>query len=76
MTVFGIVVQEAKSPLAAKVDEMLAWMTKKLDAKIERRDSSSYEALAQDVRDGKVDVAWLPPIVYVRLADAVVPLGS
>jgi phosphate/phosphite/phosphonate ABC transporter binding protein len=76
MTVFGIVVQEASSPIAAKVDEMLAWMTTKLDAKIERRDSKSYEALAQDVRDGKVDVAWLPPIVYVRLADAVVPLGS
>src|SRR5205085_12236058 len=32
--------------------------------------------LAQDVRDAKVDIAWLPPIVYVRLADAVVPLGS
>jgi len=76
MTVFGTVVQEAQSPLVAKVDEMLAWMTTKLDAKIERRDSKSYEALAKDVREGKVDVAWLPPIVYVRLAESVVPLGS
>lgn len=76
MTVFGIVVQEAKSPLTARVDEMLAFMTEKLGSKIERRDSKSYEALAQDVRDGKVDVAWLPPIVYVRIAEAVVPLGS
>lgn len=76
MTVFGIVVQEAQSPVVAKVDEMLAWMTTQLDAKIERRDSKSYEALAQDVRDGKVDIAWLPPIVYLRLAESVVPLGS
>jgi phosphate/phosphite/phosphonate ABC transporter binding protein len=76
MTAFGIVVQEPNSPIASKVDEMLAWMTKKLGAKIERRDSRSYEALAKDVRDAKVDVAWLPPIVYVRLADAVVPMGS
>ena len=76
MTVFGIVVQEARSPLATRVDEMLAWMTEKLGAKIERRDSKSYEALAKDVRDGKVDIAWLPPIVYVRLAESVVPLGS
>lgn len=76
MTVFGIVVQEAASPITSKVDEMLAWMTKILGAKIERRDSMSYEALALDVRAGKVDVAWLPPIVYVRLAEAVVPLGS
>jgi phosphate/phosphite/phosphonate ABC transporter binding protein len=76
MTVFGIVVQEAQSPLTAKLDEMLLWMTDKLGAKIERRDSRSYEALAQDVREGKVDVAWLPPIVYVRVAESVVPLGS
>jgi phosphate/phosphite/phosphonate ABC transporter binding protein len=76
MTVFGIAVQEENSPLVARLDEMLAWMTKILGTKMERRDSSSYEALAQDVRDGKVDVAWLPPIVYVRVADAVVPLGS
>lgn len=76
MTVFGIVVQDPRSPLTAKLDEMLQWMTAKLGAKIERRDSKSYEALAQDVRSGEVDVAWLPPIVYVRLADSVVPLGS
>jgi phosphate/phosphite/phosphonate ABC transporter binding protein len=76
MTVFGIVVQEARSPLVAKIDEMLAWMTEKLGSKIERRDSQSYEALARDVREGKVDVAWLPPIVYVRAAESVVPLGS
>lgn len=36
----------------------------------------SYEALANEVREGRVDVAWLPPIVFVRLADAVTPLGS
>lgn len=76
MTAFGIVVQEAESPIVAKIDEMLVWMTEKLGAKIERRDSKSYEALAQDVRDGKVDIAWLPPIVYVRVAESVVPLGS
>jgi phosphate/phosphite/phosphonate ABC transporter binding protein len=28
------------------------------------------------VREGKVDVAWLPPIVLVRLAEAVTALGS
>lgn len=76
MIVFGMVVQQPGSELTASVDAMLAWMTKHAGIEVERRDSSSYEALAKDVREGKIDIAWLPPIVYVRLADAVVPLGS
>lgn len=76
MMVFGLVVQQAGSAIASRVDAMLAWMKKHAGIEIERRDSTSYEALANDVRAGKVDVAWLPPIVFVRLADAVVPLGS
>jgi ABC-type phosphate/phosphonate transport system substrate-binding protein len=28
------------------------------------------------VREGRTDVAWLPPIVFVRLGDVVTPLGS
>jgi phosphate/phosphite/phosphonate ABC transporter binding protein len=76
MTVFGTVAPEANSPIAARLDELLVSMSKTLGATIERRDASSYEALAKDVREGKVDVAWLPPIVYVRVADAVAPLGS
>lgn len=74
--IFGLVVQEAGSAIAGRVDEMLAWMKEHAGIDVERRDSKSYEALADDVRGGKVDIAWLPPIVYVRLADAVVPLGS
>jgi phosphate/phosphite/phosphonate ABC transporter binding protein len=76
MITFGLVVQGADSGTSTRVDELLAWLGKHAGLAIERRDSASYEALACDVRDGKVDFAWLPPIVYVRLADAVVPLGS
>jgi phosphate/phosphite/phosphonate ABC transporter binding protein len=43
---------------------------------IVREDASSYEALATEVKEARVDVAWLPPIVFVRLGDAVEPLGS
>ena len=43
---------------------------------VERFDASSYEALATAVREGRVDIAWLPPIVYVRLAHVVTPIGS
>lgn len=76
MLSFGLVVQEKGSTLASHVDEMLAWVGRHAGLEVERRDSKSYEALANDVREGKLDVAWLPPIVYVRLAGAVIPLGS
>ena len=76
MITFGLAVQGADSSIAARVDELLVWIGERAGVAIERRDSASYEALAQDVREGKVDIAWLPPIVYVRLAEVVVPLGS
>jgi phosphate/phosphite/phosphonate ABC transporter binding protein len=76
MIAFGLVVPGKGSSIAARVDEMLAWMKQHAGVEVERRESKSYEALADDVRAGKVDIAWLPPIVYVRLADGVVPLGS
>ena len=45
------------------------------DLALERRVWSSYKALSESVREGKSDVAWLPPVVYAWLAEAVNPLG-
>jgi phosphate/phosphite/phosphonate ABC transporter binding protein len=75
--VFGLVVPAAATTeLPARVDEMTRLIGAHAGLEIERRNAPSYEALATDVREGKVDVAWLPPIVFVRLGDTVVPLGS
>ncbi|MBX3190691.1 MAG: phosphate/phosphite/phosphonate ABC transporter substrate-binding protein [Labilithrix sp.] len=74
--VFGLVVPAAATELAERVDAMTRIVGEQASLAIERRSAASYEALATDVREGRVDVAWLPPIVFVRLADAVVPLGS
>jgi len=74
--VFGLVVPSAGSGLGERVDELARWMGERLGARIHRREAASYEALANDVRDGLVDVAWLPPIVFVRLAEVVTPIGS
>ncbi|MBX3262342.1 MAG: phosphate/phosphite/phosphonate ABC transporter substrate-binding protein [Labilithrix sp.] len=74
--VFGLVVPPAGSGLGERVDRLASWMSERLGIPIERRDAASYEALADDVREGRTDVAWLPPIVYLRLGDAVTPLGS
>ena len=51
-------------------------MSEHMGVAIERRDAASYEALATDVRESRVDFAWLPPIVFVRLGESVTPLGS
>lgn len=74
--VFGLVVPSSGSGLGERVDELASWMSERIGIPIQRREAASYEALADDVRDGRTDVAWLPPIVYVRLGDIVTPLGS
>lgn len=73
---FGLVASgEAESRIAA-IDDMLAALSEQLGATVERRDAPTYKALAVDVRAGSVDLAWLPPIAFIRLADEVSPLGS
>lgn len=74
--VFGLVVPSAGSGKGERVDALTDWITERVGIPVERRDAASYEALANDVREGRIDVAWLPPIVFVRLGDVVKPLGS
>lgn len=66
----------AAESVAPRVDALAAWMSEKSGLAVERKDAANYEALAMAVRSNEVDVAWLPPIVFVRLAEAVTALGS
>jgi phosphate/phosphite/phosphonate ABC transporter binding protein len=73
----GVVAVPPAEDLRAKVDLLLGWMSANVDGlHFHRRDAPSYEDLAAAVTRGDIDVAWLPPIVYVRLAGEVNPLGS
>jgi phosphate/phosphite/phosphonate ABC transporter binding protein len=74
--VFGLILPTKADALAPRMDKLARWLGERAGLEIVRRDSTSYEALANDVRDGRVDMAWLPPIVFVRLGEAVAPLGS
>lgn len=74
--VFGLVMGAPGSDLPAQVDRLTAILGEHAGVEITRFDAPSYEALATEVREGRVDMAWLPPIVFVRLADAVTPIGS
>lgn len=73
---FGLVVPSKGSDLPARVDGLTKILGAHAGVEVERYDASGYEALATEVREQRVDVAWLPPIVYVRLADVVTPIGS
>jgi len=74
--VFGLVVPAAGSGLSAGVDALAKLVGEHAGFDVERHEAASYEALATGVREGRIDVAWLPPIVFVRLGEAVTPLGS
>jgi phosphate/phosphite/phosphonate ABC transporter binding protein len=73
---FGLVVPSAGSGIGDRVDALTKVLSERIGIAIDRRDAASYEALANDVRDARTDVAWLPPIVFVRLGGIVTPIGS
>jgi phosphate/phosphite/phosphonate ABC transporter binding protein len=73
---FGLVVPPTATEMVGHVDQFVRTLGDKIGIPIERRDAPSYTALADDVRGGRLDIAWLPPIVFVRVGDAVTPLGS
>ena len=74
--VFGLAVPESITPRDAGLGSLLRWLGNKAGVEIVRFQVPSYDALARQMRDGTIQVAWLPPIVFVRLADAVTPLGT
>ena len=72
---FGLVAAPDAKVLAP-FDELAEWMRAHAGVELERRTAPPYQALAESVREGSSDVAWLPPVVYAWLAEAVTPLGS
>jgi phosphate/phosphite/phosphonate ABC transporter binding protein len=74
--VFGVVVPPASGTVGRDLDALTQALSEHAGMRIERYDASNYATLAADVRASRVDFAWLPPIVYVRLTDAMTPIGS
>jgi phosphate/phosphite/phosphonate ABC transporter binding protein len=74
--VFGLVASSPGGEVAAHADKLVHKLSVRAGFEVERHEAASYESLATEVREGRVDVARLPPIVYVRLAEVVTPIGS
>lgn len=73
---FGLVTQSWTDDKIAAFEALTAWMAEHCAIDLQRRDADSYEELAGRVRDGSVDLAWLPPAVYARIAEGTTELGS
>jgi phosphate/phosphite/phosphonate ABC transporter binding protein len=74
--VFGLVATSQGGGAGTAFADLAAWFRASHDLEIERKAWPTYVALTESVRAGTSDVAWLPPVVYAWLAEAVNPLGS
>jgi phosphate/phosphite/phosphonate ABC transporter binding protein len=74
--VFGLVTALPEREASAPFDALAAWMLAHTGVEVERKTAPSYQELAASMREGTSDVAWLPPVAYAWLAEAVNPVGS
>jgi phosphate/phosphite/phosphonate ABC transporter binding protein len=74
--VFGLVPAEDVGAHDAGLTALVRWLGDRAKLHLVRRQVESYDALGRQVREGAVNVAWLPPILFVRLErdGIVVPL--
>ncbi len=73
---FGLVVSPSSADTLARFDELAAWLRAEKTLELSSRPVATYKELAESVREGSSDIAWLPPVAYAWLAEAVTPLGS
>lgn len=73
---FGLVGNGDETKATAAFDALAEWLAREADVTLERVAAKSYEDLAISVREGKSDLAWLPPVVFARIAEGVTALGS
>lgn len=67
----GVVAGSTPDRFAALAD----WLRASSGLELESQVAGSYEELVRSLRDGSSDAAWLPPVAYAWLAEAVTPIG-
>lgn len=72
---FGLVVSPRATDTVARFDALAAWMKDK-GLELTARPAASYKDLVASVRESTSDLAWLPPVAYAWLAEAITPIGS
>jgi len=75
---FGLATVQGADTARQPLTELVTWLGERAQIEISTTAIASYEGLAKRVREGALDVAWLPPVLHVALArDGIVsPLVS
>ncbi len=73
---FGLVAPSSRSEIAGHVDELAATIAGLGGLDLTADLSATYGELADKVKAGALEAAWLPPIVFVRTSTQVDPLGA
>jgi phosphate/phosphite/phosphonate ABC transporter binding protein len=75
---FGLATVQGAETAREPLVEFVTWMGARAEIEISTKSSPSYAELAKRMREGSLDVAWLPPVLYVLLAEEglVTPLVS
>ncbi|MEO8800142.1 MAG: PhnD/SsuA/transferrin family substrate-binding protein [Polyangiaceae bacterium] len=76
--VFASTWQKNAGPIGEGLAKFLEWLSSESGIRISNRAALSYQELAEMLRTGGADIAWLPPIVYAKLEreGIVVPIAS
>lgn len=64
---FGLVPPPSFASTNDRVNELLRWVSDRSGTELARRQVASYDDLARLLRNGVLQVAWLPPILLARL---------
>ena len=65
--VFALAWQKNSGPVGENLAAFFAWLSQKTGIRVTTRAALSYQELAEMMRAGGGDLAWLPPIVYAKL---------
>ncbi|MGH7283185.1 MAG: PhnD/SsuA/transferrin family substrate-binding protein, partial [Polyangiaceae bacterium] len=65
--VFALTWQKNSGPVGEDLATFFAWLSTQTGIRITSRAALSYQELAEMMRSGGADLAWLPPIVYAKL---------
>jgi len=65
--VFALAWQGSSEPVGERFGELTTWLSERTGLAIAPRMALSYVELERMVRTGQAHLAWLPPLVYLRL---------
>lgn len=72
---FGLYLLDQKRNLGPALETLCGWIGERVGVRLVPEQVTSYQALLERVRGDRVDIAWLPPVVFLRAGmEGLVPI--